>query len=299
MSLRDLSILFVDDNIDLRNSFDFFIRDNIKNLYLAKNGIEGLDIYYKYKPDIVIADVKMPFLNGLKMSQIIKKSNPQTPIILISAYEDPEILKKAIEIKVDTFITKPMIDISILFKKLEEFAKKIKNDKNRNLLNEQLLKMATTDQLTGLCNRYKINEILSSEKNRNNRFGTYFSIILIDIDNFKTVNDSYGHLIGDSVLAEFAEILSSSSRVTDIVGRWGGEEFIVILPQTKKAEAAIVAKNIKDKIFSYNFSTVERQSASFGIAECTSDDDIKNIIKKADNALYKAKRTGKNRICIS
>ena len=299
MSLRDSSILFVDDNIDLRNSFDFFIRDNIKNLYLAKNGIEGLDIYYKYKPDIVIADVKMPFLNGLKMSKIIKKSNPQTPIILISAYEDPEILKKAIEIKVDTFITKPMIDTSILFKKLEEFAKKIKNDKNRNLINEQLLKMATTDQLTGLCNRYKINEILSSEKNRNNRFGTYFSIILIDIDDFKTVNDSYGHLIGDSVLAEFAEILSSSSRVTDIVGRWGGEEFIVILPQTKKAEAAIVAKNIKDKIFSYNFSTVERQSASFGIAECTSDDDIKNIIKKADNAIYKAKRTGKNRICIS
>ncbi len=299
MNLRDLSILFVDDNMDLRNSFDFFMRDNIKNLYLAKDGIEGLDIYYDYKPDIVIADVNMPVLNGLEMSKIIKKGNPQTPIMLISAQEDTKVLKEAIEIKIDTFITKPIIDTSAILEKLESFAKKIKNDKNIHSTNEQLLKMATTDQLTGLCNRYKINETLSNEKNRNSRFGTYFSIILIDIDDFKMINDNYGHLTGDSMLVEFAKILSSNSRVTDIVGRWGGEEFIIILPQTKKHDAAIVAENLKEKISSCSFSTVGKQSASFGIAECTSNEDIKSIIKKADNALYEAKRTGKNRVCIS
>jgi len=299
MNLRDLSILFVDDDLDLRNSFDFFIRDNIKNLYLAKDGIEGLDMYYDYKPDIVIADVNMPVLNGLEMSKIIKEGNPKTPIILISAQEDTKVLKEAIDIRIDSFITKPIIDTSVILEKLEAFAKKIKNDKNIHSTNEQLLKMATTDQLTGLCNRYKINEILSNEKNRNSRFGTYFSIILIDIDDFKMVNDNYGHLVGDSVLVEFAKILSSDSRVTDIVGRWGGEEFIIILPQTKKLDAAIVAENLKEKISSHSFSTAEKQSASFGIAECTSDEDIKSIIKKADNALYEAKKTGKNRVCIS
>lgn len=300
MNLKDLSILFVDDNKDLRKSFDFFMRDDIKTLYLAKNGEEGLAIYHKYKPYIVIADVNMPILDGLEMSKIIKKENPQTQIILISSQEDAKVLKEATEIKIDAFMTKPIIDPSIMLKKLEEFAKKIKNDKNINLTNKQLLKMAAIDQLTGLCSRYKINEILSSEKSRNNRFGIYFSIIFIDIDNFKMVNDTYGHLIGDQVLVEFAKILSLNSRVTDIVGRWGSDEFLIILPQTKKLDAFVVAENLKEKISIHNFSSIGKLSASFGITECrSSDDNIKSIIKKADNALYEAKKMGKNRICIS
>lgn len=299
MNLRDVSILFVDDNTDLRQSFDFFMRDNIKDLYLAKDGIEGLDIFYECKPDIVIADVNMPSLNGIEMSRIIKQGNPETPIMLISAKEDTNVLKEAIEIKIDTFITKPIVDTSLILRKLEAFAKKVKNNQNIHNTNEKLLKMATTDQLTGLCNRYKINEILSNEKNRSSRFGAHFSIILIDIDDFKMINDTYGHIAGDQVLIEFADIILTSSRVTDIAGRWGGEEFIVILPQTEKTDAAILAKHLKEKINSHSFSEVGRQSASFGVAECRSSEDIKEIIKKADNALYKAKKLGKNRVCIS
>jgi diguanylate cyclase (GGDEF)-like protein len=299
MNLRDVSILFVDDNMDLRQSFDFFMRDSIKNLYLAKDGVEGLDIFYEYRPDIVIADVNMPVLNGIEMSRIIKQGDPDTPIMLISAKEDTNVLKEAIEIKIDTFITKPIVDTALILQKLETFAEKIKNNQNIQNTNEKLLKMATTDQLTGLCNRYKINEILSNEKNRNSRFGTHFSIILIDIDDFKMINDTYGHIVGDQVLVEFAKIISNGSRVTDIAGRWGGEEFIVILPQTGKTDAAVLAKHLKEKINSYSFSKVGRQSASFGVAECRSSEDIKDIIKKADNALYKAKKLGKNRVCIS
>jgi len=299
MNLSDISILFVDDDTDMRQSFDFFMRDNIKDLYLAKDGVEGLDLFYEYKPDIVIADVNMPVLNGIEMSKMIKEDNPDTPIMIISAKEDVNVLKKAIEIKIDTFITKPIVDTSLILEKLENFAKKIKNNNIIPYTNKKLLKMATTDQLTGLCNRYKINEILSSEKNRSNRFGTYFSIILIDIDNFKMVNDTYGHIVGDKVLVEFANIVQSASRVTDITGRWGGEEFIIILPQTTKTDAAILAKHIKDKINSFTFSTNKKQSASFGIAEYQPNKNILEVIKKADTALYKAKKLGKNRICIS
>ncbi len=290
MNLRDMSILFVDDNIDLRQSFDFFMQDNIKNLYLAKDGIEGLEIFYSYKPDIIIADVNMPILNGLEMSKIIKKGNLDTPIILISAYKDTNILEKAVDIKIDTFINKPVVNTSLILQKLEIFANKITNNKNT----KQFLKMGTIDKLTGLNNRYKINEVLSSEKNRNSRFGAFFSIILISIDDFKKINNTFEYSRRNQFFMKFANIILSGLRVEDVAGRWAEEEFIIILPETDKSNASILAEYLKKKIKLYSFYELTKQSISFGITQCKSDDNIKDIIKKADKALCKAKKLEKS-----
>jgi len=295
MDLRDISILFVDGNIDIRQSFDFFMRDNIKNLYFAKDGIEGLEFFYTYKPDIIIADADIPILNGFEMSKIIKKGNFNTPIMLISDYKDTIIMEKAIDIKIDAFINKPVVDTSLIIQKLETFAKKTINNKNT----KQFLKTGTIDKLTGLNNRYKINEVLSNEKNRNSRFGTFFSIILISIDNFTKINNTSGDLRRNQFLIEFANIILSGLRVEDVAGRWGKEEFIIILPETDKFNASILAEYLKKKIKLYSFCESTKQSINFGIVQCKSDDNIKNIIKKADKALCETKKLEKSTVCIS
>jgi len=218
MDLRDISILFVDGNIDIRQSFD-------------------------------------------EMSKIIKKGNFNTPIMLISDYKDTIIMEKAIDIKIDAFINKPVVDTSLIIQKLETFAKKTINNKNT----KQFLK----------------------------------TIILISIDNFTKINNTSGDLRRNQFLIEFANIILSGLRVEDVAGRWGKEEFIIILPETDKFNASILAEYLKKKIKLYSFCESTKQSINFGIVQCKSDDNIKNIIKKADKALCETKKLEKSTVCIS
>jgi len=172
--------------------------------------------------------------------------------------------------------------------------------KNRSIkaLNKKLEELSITDNLTQLYNRNKLDEVLKEEVNRSNRFLHTFAVIMVDIDHFKGVNDAHGHQMGDIVLKEFAEILKSNSRKTDIVGRWGGEEFMVICAQTDLKGATALADSMKEQIASYSFSSGEPKTASFGVSVYNKNEDIKDLIKRADDALYKAKKNGRNRVEI-
>lgn len=172
--------------------------------------------------------------------------------------------------------------------------------KNRSIraLNKKLEELSITDNLTKLYNRNKLEEALDAEANRSNRFEHTFSVIMVDIDYFKNVNDVHGHQMGDVVLKEFAQILKSNSRKTDIVGRWGGEEFMIVCSETNLAGAISLAKSMKEKISAYPFSLGEQKTASFGVSEYRKDEDIKNLLKRADDALYNAKNSGRDKIEI-
>ena len=163
-------------------------------------------------------------------------------------------------------------------------------------LNKQLEQLSITDKLTKLYNRTKIDSFLEEQLKYAKRYKECFSVILLDIDFFKKVNDTHGHQTGDIVLKEFSAILKSNIRETDVLGRWGGEEFIIICPKTNLEETLVVAKKIKSKIENYNFTTIVNCTASFGISNYKIDLDIKDIIKNADDALYEAKKNGRNRI---
>jgi len=158
----------------------------------------------------------------------------------------------------------------------------------------QLERIATTDKLTGLCNRSKIESIINDEINRTKRYKRTASVVVVDIDHFKSVNDSYGHHIGDIVLKEFALILKKGIRKVDSVGRWGGEEFIIILPETNIKEAEKVAELIRIKVENFVFSVVKQKTGSFGVAEYIYGDSVQSIIIRADKALYQAKENGRN-----
>lgn len=175
--------------------------------------------------------------------------------------------------------------------KLLEKAQKDIEEKNK-----ALEKLATTDKLTNLYNRRKIEELLELEINRSERFGHHFGLAIIDIDKFKEVNDTFGHLVGDKVLEELANILNKNRRKTDFVGRYGGEEFIIICPESDIEGTLKLMELIKNKISEYPFHRVKNKTASFGVAISKNDDTVKSILNRADIALYNAKNSGRNKI---
>lgn len=162
-------------------------------------------------------------------------------------------------------------------------------------LNEHKL-LSITDKLTGLFNRLKLDEALNDEFNRSHRFKRSFGIIIIDMDSFKRVNDTYGHQAGDQVLIQFAKILKENIRKVDVLGRWGGEEFMIICPETDFHGTIKLAESLREIISKYDFPTIGHFNASFGVSIYDDDENIDKVISRADDALYKAKANGKNRV---
>ncbi len=178
-------------------------------------------------------------------------------------------------------------------------AKLQENFENEIRIRQEKERLAITDPLTGIYNRLKLNESLSNEIARASRYQQALSIILLDIDYFKEVNDSFGHQIGDKVLVEFAEIIRQSVRQADIVGRWGGEEFIIICPETDQTGAEVLANNLRTCIENYAFDTVNQKTASFGVAFFNHKESVERLLSRADTALYQAKQNGRNRVEIA
>lgn len=169
---------------------------------------------------------------------------------------------------------------------------------NRKLsaLNRKLEHLSVTDKLTGLFNRVKIDASIEREIARSQRFGQPFSLVMLDIDHFKSVNDTHGHQVGDQVLVAVSTIIGSNTREIDIVGRWGGEEFLVICPQTDDLGVLNLAEDLRQKVQEYDFPIVGHKTASFGVTTYMQGDQAKDIIKRADDALYIAKKHGRNRV---
>lgn len=162
--------------------------------------------------------------------------------------------------------------------------------------NRALAILSMTDRLTGLCNRRKIDEALRMELRRVNRYGGMFALILADLDHFKRVNDTFGHAEGDNVLLRVADILTGLARETDIVGRWGGEEFLIVCPETDQEAARVLAERLRLEIADTIFPVVGSLTASFGLTVSRPEDNQKAIVQRADEALYRAKNQGRNTI---
>ncbi|MCG3697719.1 sensor domain-containing diguanylate cyclase [Aliarcobacter butzleri] len=225
------------------------------------------------------------------------------------------LVKQSIKIKNRKYndvsqIESPILEIALLSASFENMAQSINGYQNsleekvkqrtEELLvkNAELLRLSITDNLTKLYNRVKLDKSLQEEMNRSLRYNTNFSIILLDIDYFKKVNDNFGHQVGDEVLIESAQVLSKNIRNVDILGRWGGEEFLVICPETKIEDAIKVASHINAAIKLHKFTTYPNTvTMSLGVASFNKDiKNVDNIILNADKALYQAKEEGRDRV---
>lgn len=165
------------------------------------------------------------------------------------------------------------------------------------VLSEKLGKMAYTDSLTHIYNRLHFAHFLDAEIDKVKRYGSSFSIIFFDLDNFKDVNDKYGHLVGDDVLEKVTEVVAKANRSADIFARYGGEEFIILAPETDLSGASIHAERLRNAIERYEFPTAGHITSSFGVAEFNAEkDNVETILERADKALYLAKEFGRNRV---
>ena len=161
---------------------------------------------------------------------------------------------------------------------------------------KELERLSVTDKLTGLYNRNKLDDVLEQEYFRAIRYDRQFSILMADIDHFKEVNDTYGHVAGDKVLEAIGRMLKENTRIVDTSGRWGGEEFIMICPETECSQAVQIAEKIRSMVEQHNFTPAGRITWSIGIAEFHHEKSISSLIEKADDALYRAKKEGRNRV---
>lgn len=419
--LKDISLLYVEDDDDARLAFAELLKRKVGVLYTASNGKEGLALFKKHMPDLVLTDLAMPVMGGLAMAEAIRKLKCDVPVIIITAYNEQDFFMKAIEIGIDKYVMKP-VDINILldtlvksaadqftqkelalknnyiqfvldthasfviattgseveymnrsflkylgFESLEDFKKShasidnfitqidgivypAMDNKNwlRYILEEpdmehvvylrsvipqlceeraflltcnkapeleryiisltditrleqektNLIRLSTTDHLTGIFNRAYITQALSSELERSRRYNTPTSLIMFDIDHFKKINDTYGHPSGDEVLKGLAAIVSDNLRSTDIFGRWGGEEFMILAPQTDIEHAGRLSEKLRAAIEMLPFNTVGPVTCSFGVTVYRKDDTFDSIAGRVDAALYESKAQGRNRTCI-
>ncbi len=293
----DLTILYVEDEDGIRKQLTRFLEYFSSSLYLASNGKEGLELYKEYNPDIVISDIKMPIMNGIDMVKNIKNINPKQHIIFITAHSESQFFIDAIDMHVDGYILKP-ISLDKLENKLEDIKEHIKLKEYYIAHQQELENRAYRDGLTQVYNRRYFEEAFDREIARYQREDRPLSIFMLDIDKFKNINDNYGHQIGDEILKGLVHIIKNNIRAIDIFARWGGEEFVCILPNTIRKDAILVAQHLREIIEKHNFIDNISVTCSFGVAEFNQEDTKESIVKRVDKALYLAKEGGRNRVEI-
>jgi len=412
-----ISILYVEDEPAIREGLQRFFQRRSGTIYLAANGQEGLELFEKHRPDIVVTDIRMPVMDGLTMSRKIKELAPDIPIVITTGHNDEEFLLKAIDVGVDKYIKKPVdfrdlmnvilnLSSAVLYRRqLEEQNKFLREvmDLNPNFLattdgttctyindsflsflrctgledfklrygslenvfvtkddsfyagksisewihtaaddrqtsrivvmkpdsggdddettfiltvrhvpgkREFLLSFADVthlemekqlymilsmqDPLTKVYNRKKFFDELEKEVERVQRYHQKLSLIMMDADYFKNINDIYGHSVGDKVLINLTDLIRKGIRKTDILARYGGEEFAVLMPGTDVEGAFEIADRLRNSIASYEFPVCKEVTCSFGVAEFAETDTIDSFVQKADIALYEAKSKGRN-----
>jgi diguanylate cyclase (GGDEF)-like protein len=240
------------------------------------------------------------YTNKLRIGVI--KSEPalaeilDTGVSLISNSERQEIVNKHIYIKAETGTDYELIAIIVsIFCVLGLLGGLWMLSIRR--LNRKLVRISQIDRLTGICNRTRLDEIFAQELDRAKRYKRELSVLLLDIDYFKRINDEFGHLIGDKVLIEFVKAASDSIRTTDAIGRWGGEEFLVICPETGSESALVIAERIRVAVKNRQFSSGRVHTVSIGVTTYEPEDTADSMLLRADAAMYCAKDGGRDTVC--
>ncbi len=277
----------------------------------AGDGEQALErVYASPKPDLILLDVMMPKIDGLEVVRRLKsdESLPFIPVIMQTALDTTESMVQGLDAGADDYIAKP-----INFRELDARVKSLlriqslqaslaQRERELSAANAQLQVLSSTDVLTGVANRRSLEERLHEMWELSQRLHEPLALVMCDIDHFKRVNDDYGHQVGDTVLQQFAQVIQTEAREIDRVGRYGGEEFVLLLPGTVLDAAVTFAERIREcvekKEFAYGEGKSLGRTMSCGVAAWPHPliNDQEALIRAADEALYVAKETGRNRV---
>ena len=291
-----MKIPIAEDDPVLRRILEGFLMKWGYDLVVTKDGAEAWRaLEQEAAPPLAVVDWMMPGMDGLELCRKVRErgAGPYTYILLLTAKGQKEDIVRGIEAGADDYLTKPF--------DVQELRVRIRAGVRVLELQEKLRELATRDPLTGLFNRGAILELLQRELARSERQGVSIGVIIADLDHFKKVNDTHGHLIGDAVLCEAAKRMKAAVRTYDFVGRYGGEEFLIFSPGCDLRDACQQAERIREYIAREPVVTPPASvqiTASFGV--CASGAGVRNdfttLINAADAALYRAKERGRNRV---
>ena len=298
---KGMKVLIVDDtpaNIDILARF---LKQNGLDLSVAPDAEIALKVIAKNKPDLILLDVMMPGIDGYQLCEKLKSDDltKGIPIIFITAKSEVEDLVKGFDVGGVDYIIKPFQQKEVVARVKNQLTT-VKLIHEKNKLIEELDSISRIDPLTGVSNRRDMMEVLENEQFRYERYEKVFCLLMFDIDFFKKVNDQYGHDMGDFVLKKVSAVLKKKCRKVDFLARWGGEEFLIVLPETSLAGGERAAESMRKAIESEKIKFNDHEisvTMSIGVA-CQNEKEMKleELLKVADERLYKAKDSGRNRV---
>ncbi len=265
-------------------------------LEIVNSMADGLERISRGGVDVIILDMNLPDSTGPKTLDYVLDKTDDVPVIVITGFSDETFAMETVRRGAQDYLVKGEIETRILKRSISYAIERKKLEAALRQANERCSLQANTDALTGIYNRLKFNELFEAEIQRSRRYKAPLSLIMFDIDHFKKINDRYGHHIGDRVLIEMSRLVSQNLRGQDIFARWGGEEFMIVAPDTGLVNAVELAEKLRVLIkTSYSCDQV-RFTASFGVTEFSGDELADMMIKRVDEALYEAKRGGRNKV---
>jgi len=300
-------VLVVDDSPSIRAQIKSVLQqvEGFDEFIEAGDGLQAFKLMVDRHPDLVVCDLIMPVFDGLKFLAL-RATRPDLaniPVIMLTAEGDANRKVEVFDQGASDYVTKPFNDRELLARVRVHYRLKVLQDELRDA-NKRLESLADTDGLTGLFNRRYFDSLLLREVQRTARYKSPLGLALLDLDHFKNVNDSYGHLMGDQVLRNVGKIVSSGVRVTDSAARYGGEEMAIVFTQTSPLGVSEVTERLRLRLAEFTHVLGERSvhcSASFGISVCDgrgAPPSATELVERADCALYHAKRTGRNKVVV-
>jgi diguanylate cyclase (GGDEF)-like protein len=322
-------ILCVDDDSTVLNALRSMFASHFGSqleVEFAESGDEALEIEADLRAQgrelgLVLSDFMMPGMRGDELLVRLHERSPNTVKILLTGQSDLTGVKRAInEANLYRFLEKPFLNEDIVLtvraairayrqerdlirqnealRAMNAELESLVAARTRELVekNRQLEVLSVTDKLTGLFNRRKLDEVLEEELARSRRYDVGFSVVMLDIDHFKRINDTHGHVAGDAVLVAVAGILRDCTREADALGRFGGEEFVLVCRHATLDDGLATAEKIRAAVEGHGFAAVGAVTASLGVAAYREGDTLASLVGRADAALYRAKAGGRNRV---
>jgi two-component system, cell cycle response regulator len=304
-----LRILLIDDSWGVRSKIRQVLEQAFEGVVVleASDGMQGFRMLKEARPDVVLCDLVMPGSDGAKFLALraSRAELRDVPVLMLTAETEVSRKLEVLDRGAADYVTKPFDPRELVARVRVHHRLKVLQDNLRDA-NLRLEKLSTTDGLTGLYNRRHFDGALIDELKRSLRYKAPFSVVLLDVDHFKRVNDEHGHGMGDAVLVGVSRALRGALRNIDVLARYGGEEFVVLLPQTPLTGAFNVAERLRavvaDVVHTLGRVSLSK-TASFGVVSYDGRDvslGMEELMRRADQALYAAKRTGRNRVvCYS
>ncbi len=287
-------VLLIDDSVDVHRLLRARLKHEHIQLVATTSGLEGVEFAKGHGPSTILLDLDMPGVDGFETLRALKEEGTthNIPVIVLSGMDDSEDKVTAFDLGATDYVTKPC--------DLAELRARLRASLRLDHLLRLLAERADVDGLTGLSNRSHFDKRWAAEVEECKRYGTPLSIALLDIDHFKSVNDTYGHPAGDEVLAEFAQLIAKSCRTSDIPCRYGGEEFAMIMPHTSPEDAKVVCERIRQSLRAMEWPRHPERviTVSIGVAGCAGGctQTPEQWLEQADQCLYGAKRAGRDRV---